>query len=335
VIRPAVLALILLLACVREGDAWSDLGHQAIAHAAYQMLDEPTKAAIARAAGLGRLRAEDLARMATWPDDIRRLERATGHGILEPQEIREAQTFMARFPDHPTWHYVNLPLGEPYPARANAYTRPNDVVGSLLRCVAVLEGRDSTPGLTKPIALRFLVHLAGDIHQPLHVGAGYFDVRQPMAPRLVRDPATARRSVSDLGGNRLAFGGTNLHATWDHGVVMSLGVADSRRLAAQLLAAMSTDPPPARSGSDHLGWPRDWATEASRIAANIAYPPLRFGPARGRSGAPARAEDVEQIDIAAPAHEEYVRDLGVRATARAQLARAAARLAALLYRIRW
>ena len=333
-VRPAFLSLLALVASVSDAIAWSDLGHQAIAHAAYQMLDEPTKAAVARAAGIPRLRAEDLARMATWADDIRRLERGAGHG-LEPHEVREAQTFASRFPDHPTWHYVNLPLGEPYPARANAYTRPNDVVGTLLRCVAVLEGRDTTSGLSKAIALRLLVHLAGDIHQPLHVGAGYFDVRQPASPRLVRDPATARRAVSDLGGNRLVFGGTNLHGTWDHGLVMALGVSDPRRLAAQLLAAMGTDPPPARSGSDHLGWPRDWATEASRIAANIAYAPLRFGAARDKNGDLARAEAVDHIDILAPAYDDYVRDLGARATARAQLARAAARLAALLYHLRW
>ena len=332
-IRALAFALLVVVASASDAAAWGDLGHQAIAYAAYQLLDEPTRAAVARAAGIPRLRAEDLARMATWADDIRRLER-TGPHALDPEEIREAEAFARRFPDHPTWHYVNLPLGEPYPPHASAYTRPNDVVGSLLRCVAVLEGRDAT-ALTKRIALRFLVHLVGDVHQPLHVGAGFFDIREPAMPRLVRNPAGARRVVSDLGGNRLTFATTNLHATWDHGLVVALGVPDARRLAAELLASMSTDPPPARAGSDYLGWPRDWATESSRVAANIAYPPLRFGPARGKTSEAARPDDIDHIDIVAPSYDEYVNNLGVRAAVRAQLARAAARLAALLSRIHW
>ena len=333
-IRAALLSLLLLVVVAVDAAAWSDLGHQAIAYAAYQMLDEPTRTAVARAAGLGHLRADDLAKMATWPDEIRRLERGGVHQF-DPQEVRDAEAFMRRFPDHPTWHYVNVPLGDAYPSRSNAYTRSNDVVHVLLRCVAVLEGRDTGSGLTRPIALRYIVHLTGDIHQPLHVGAGFFDVRQPETPRLVRDPAAARRAVSDLGGNRLAFETTSLHATWDHGLVVSLGVTDPHRLASELLAAMGSDPPPARTGSDHLDWPREWATESSRVAATVAYPSLRFGPARDKSGGLARVDDVERIDIAAPAYEDYVRDLGVRAAVRAQLSRAAARLAALLSRIRY
>jgi hypothetical protein len=321
-LRGAIGALLLLAVGAAEAAAWGDLGHQAIGRAAQQLLDEETKAAIARAAGLAALRDDELARMGTWPDDVRRLLA----GTPRPIDAAEAQAFVARFPDHAAWHYVNLPLGSEYPAGAGAYTRPNDVVHSLLRCLAVLEGREAAPGLTTPTALRFLVHLVGDVHQPLHVAAGYFDLRDPSAPRLVTGPVGARAALNDLGGNRLFFAATSLHATWDHGIVQALG-GGAVALAAELGKEATQMAPPA---GDTRGWPRQWASESSRIAAEVAYRPLRFGAAGLKS-----ADEIERVEIAAPGYDEYVRDPGVRAAARRQLARAALRLAELLRRVRW
>lgn len=326
------LALALALVALMAGDAaaWSDIGHQAIGHAAQSLLNERATAAIARTLGLPSLPEGELARMATWPDDIRRLQ-----NIVPPpwegEALREAQGFVAQFPDHPAWHYVNLPLGTAYPATRKAFTRPNDVVGTILRCIAVLEGRETVAGLTNVIALRFLIHLVGDVHQPLHATAGYFDVSDLAAPRLLRDPArVARGAVNDLGGNRLAFGMSNLHATWDHGVVVALGAPDARALSVEL-RALITQLRIKPLGDQHLRGPRAWATEASQVAAETAYRGLEFGPARLKPD----STEVERIEIVAPAYSAYVRDPVVLGAAKRQLARAAARLAELLNRLRW
>jgi hypothetical protein len=325
-------AALILCAWIGEAAAWSDLGHQAIALAAEQRLEVRTKAAIARAAGMTTYTDGALARMSTWPDDIRRLK-GGGPSPLDDDEIREAEAFMAKFPDHPTWHYVNLPLGRPYPARRDRYTRPNDVVGALLRCIDVLEGRAAT--FSKAIALRFLVHLVGDLHQPLHVGSGYFDIRDPSSPRLIHDPDGKRRVVPDLGGNRVAFRNANLHATWDTGVVVALGTADPKSLATSLLRDGA---PSARLSGDYRSWPRTWASESSRIAAEVAYRPLRFGEARLKPHDPDRTPGGPQLDtiaIDAPSYEQYVKAPATRNAARTQLARAAFRLADLLNGLRW
>jgi hypothetical protein len=326
--RSAALAAALVAVCAWFGEAaaWSDFGHHAIALAAEERLDARTKAAIARAAGKTTYGDRLLARLSTWPDDIRRLKNP-GPSPLDEDELREAEAFMAEFPDHPTWHYVNLPIGRPYPARADRYTRPNDVVGTLERCIDVLEGRAST--FSKAVALRFLVHLVGDVHQPLHVGSAYFDVSDLSAPRLIGEPGR-RRVVADLGGNRLAFATANLHATWDHGVVVALGANDAKALAAEILRVRV--PAAATASGGPKTWPRAWASESSRVAAEVAYRPLRFGQASTKSP---DSLELDRIAIVAPRYESYVRDPAVRNAARLQLARAALRLADLLNRLRW
>lgn len=96
-----------------------------------------------------------------------------------------------------TWHYKNIDKDETY---RSAYKEPKgDVVTAIPIQVEIL--RDSTKSVAeKSLALKILIHLVGDIHQPMHMG---------------------RRS--DLGGNRVEvkyFGSkTNLHRAWDSQVL--------------------------------------------------------------------------------------------------------------------
>ncbi|RZL53666.1 MAG: S1/P1 Nuclease, partial [Pedobacter sp.] len=99
------------------------------------------------------------------------------------------------------WHYVNLPAdlsqsdvyrfldNQPGP---NIYNKLNDMV-------AVLKNTKSTAE-QKKLALRMVIHLVGDLHQPMH---------------------TARKD--DLGGNKIQllwFGEkSNLHRVWDEQLI--------------------------------------------------------------------------------------------------------------------
>jgi hypothetical protein len=70
-------------------------------------------------------------------------------------------------------------------------------------CIRVLKGdepEDNPRKITKPVAVILLAHYVGDIHQPLHVGAEYFDAAgQPS------DPDRGGQALSDIGGNSLSL----------------------------------------------------------------------------------------------------------------------------------
>lgn len=135
-------------------------------------------------------------------------------------------------PSHHWFHYTDVPILnlEKY---ADGKTGRNqwDVVHMISFCVEVLRGDlpESNPRkITKPVAVILLVHYAGDIHQPLHVGAEYFDRAGHAA-----DPDRGQSGVEDEGGNtlmlRLSHGrpdemakrGLKLHGFWDNEAVMA------------------------------------------------------------------------------------------------------------------
>lgn len=104
----------------------------------------------------------------------------------------------------------------------------------------------------KLLALKYLVHLVADVHQPLH--AGFAD---------------------DRGGNQFqvqAYGhGTNLHALWDSGLVR--GPGDDGEGLVRLLGAF-----PVPSEAQQLD-PVRMAEESCRIASGEGfYPARKVGP---------------------------------------------------------
>src|SRR5690606_35847382 len=130
------------------------------------------------------------------------------------------------------WHYVNI--GE----SGCRYEPERDcpggdcVVGAIAAQAGILgdRGRSDVERLR---ALKFVVHLVADAHQPMH--AGY---------------------ASDRGGNRFQIQlrdgtrdgvGTNLHALWDSGLFRGLPESETRHLARlrELPAAPAADGAPA------------------------------------------------------------------------------------------
>src|SRR5215469_12510170 len=70
------------------------------------------------------------------------------------------------------------------------FSSQNDIVHAIRTAIDVLEARSSR--FTKVQALRIIVHLVGDIHQPLHTVSGYYDVTDLEHPKLISDPGAAR-----------------------------------------------------------------------------------------------------------------------------------------------
>jgi hypothetical protein len=141
---------------------WGAEGHQAIGEVARTMLSSKARGEIQKLLG-----NDDLASIAVWLDDVRNLAH---HHSGPLKDDPEAKAFNSKFPENDSWHFVNLPVGFTNYSLGGPYSSLNDIVHALRRAIDVLEGKSSQ--FTKVQALRIIVHLVGDIHQPLHTVSG-------------------------------------------------------------------------------------------------------------------------------------------------------------------
>jgi len=149
------------------------------------------------------------------------------------------------------------------------------VVNMINGCVTVLEGGEFE-GLTQKEALRFLVHLIGDVHQPLHTVAGYYDVSDPQHPKLITNfTAITSDTPSDGGGNALDYGPGELHACWDKVLVSDIfATNDPVALAANIMVGVSADS--YRTAGKPASWAAKWASDSMKQAIG-AYADVEFG----------------------------------------------------------
>jgi len=178
---------------------WGPEGHQTVAELARTLIADKTRAQIVKI-----LNNDDLGAIATWADDVRGAARGKGPLVNDPEAIK----FNKSFPNNHEWHFVNLALGTAKYTDNCPVCSPDDVVHAINNCIATLEGHAQQ--MTKLQALRLLVHFAGDIHQPLHVGTGYYNAADVNSPQLITDPVEALSKPSDVGGNDLFYGQANL-----------------------------------------------------------------------------------------------------------------------------
>tara|TARA_R100000734_G_C3299259_1_gene90099 strand:- start:239 stop:1048 length:810 start_codon:yes stop_codon:yes gene_type:complete len=157
-------------------DDWGKTGHRVIGQIAQDNLTTEALTAVTEL-----LNGETLATVSTWADEIRS---------------------DSSYDSYKVWHYVNMPLDKKY--EEVEHTQDNVVIG-IQKCIAVLKD-NSASREEKIFHLRFLVHLVGDVHQPLHVG---------------------RRE--DLGGNKIYVeffrDGTNLHRVWDTDMIENFNMS--------------------------------------------------------------------------------------------------------------
>jgi hypothetical protein len=254
-----------------------------------------------------------------WADHVRDAQRNRGPLRSDP----EARDFNRRFPHNDNWHYVNLPLGTMRYMRSSRFASTNDIVHALNRCLAVLEGRSSE--MSKQTALRWVVHLVGDIHQPLHVGCGFYRFKLDGKILLMRQPDEAAGRQHDRGGNLLRYTASQgLHGYWDVALVEAI---DRFQNNAQL-ESMLRDAVQARSwrtSGRRERWAGKWAAEAV-VEARSAYKEIEFLSAQfDPSGS------LTNIYIKLP--PGYQTNQAVRA--KTQLSKSAFRLAELLNKLDW
>jgi len=172
----ALFTLFLLFQSPAESALWGRTGHYITGEIAQAHLTERTKQIV-----------EEILGTSTW-------EEATVWMDL----VRRTPAYR-----HTSeWHWVTIPDGVSY---EDSEKNPNgDVIEALERTIAQLKAGE-LEGEDKRDAVRVVIHLIGDMHQPLHVGRG-----------------------DDRGGNdiRVVFLGrnTNLHSLWDTGMIESWGI---------------------------------------------------------------------------------------------------------------
>jgi len=244
--------------------AWGKTGHRVVAAIADTQLSGLARAHVREILG----GAESLDEAATWPDEMRSAPGDFWQKTATP------------------WHYVTL-NGITY----DHAPPEGDALQALDHFRSVL--RDPTASLAdKQLALRFVVHLVGDLHQPLHVG-----------------------KCCDKGGNDVKvswFGKpTNLHAVWDSSLV------DEEQLSFTELAAKLERH---LSNQNVLDWwdlnPRDWIRESAEIRDTL-YPSVSK-PAKGKKRGRRRA--VPELSYAyvykfTPVMERRLSQAGVRLAA--------------------
>ena len=241
---------VLLLAAIIVGfalpaKAYGPLGHEIVGAIADERLaGTPTAAKVAML-----LDGLNLEKASVIPDEIKGWDR---NGVDDPTSFRfvahrtlDAQLrdfWRANQPTHDTnsvapshhwFHYTDVPVVPAENYRGGNIGRSKwDIVHMIPYCVEVLQGRvpeQNERKITKPVALILLAHYVGDIHQPLHVGAEYFDSQG----RAV-DPDKHKGALGDEGGNtfslelsddpprRRGIHKKKFHGFWDYDTVNAL-----------------------------------------------------------------------------------------------------------------
>jgi hypothetical protein len=258
------IAAVALITATSNLLGFSAEGHKTIAAIATLRLSPRAELAVATI-----LEGETLMEASIWPDEIKQPS-----GRLWKTD--EARTFNREHKDNKKWHYVNFPVGAKRYSASSVFAYPHDIVHTINGCIDVLEGREYE-GLNQKDALRWLVHLVGDIHQPLHVVAGFYDLSNPDKPKLESRTSEIDTATGDSGGNSLANGSSNMHSMWDRTLVDAIfATSNPAELAAHVMA--NVNPDSFKTSGSHKSWAAKWAGDSMKVAAQ-AYADIEFGPA--------------------------------------------------------
>ncbi|HJW39898.1 MAG TPA: S1/P1 nuclease, partial [Rhizomicrobium sp.] len=225
--RRLLLVLLVWSASFELAFAWGPEGHSIVAEIAQRRLSPAAAASVETILGKG----HSLASVASWADDQR-----------------------AARPDTYNWHFVDIPLADgTYDPATECKPDPKGdcAIAALDRLKQQLRCGDAAARLD---ALRFAVHLVGDIHQPLHTIAeqrGGNDI-----PVKVTFKGATCTGNCDLD--------TNFHAVWDTFLITrsfwNWGAYVDRLEAGWLTSAEAKDP------ATVAGTPADWVLQTHAVA---------------------------------------------------------------------
>lgn len=295
--RVLTASLCALLSMTALLPAWNDAGHRTIAFLAYSHLTPKAKTRVGEILrahpdfslvfnqGGSGLPPWDVSRnafvtAATWPDLIRN----------DPR-FNPSSPHVKGFPDmgrHTNWHFINMPIPAEF---AKQPVDPDNGAAQLPKLIGVL--RSSGPVTpAEAYALPWILHIVGDLHQPLHTVGRY--------------SVTGGKPVHDRGGNDcIVQGNRKLHSVWDALLGRAIDDGSVARLAASL---EDEHPAPQKVDRKVDTWVREGVAASTSHVYGFSGPCTAAAPA-----------------VLSPAYDAAAKDL-----ARDRAALAAYRIAAVL-----
>ncbi|NVN43626.1 nuclease [Asaia siamensis] len=265
--------------------AWGPYGHAIVADIAQSRLTPQATSAVTRLLALEN--HQTLAQVASWPDTIGHVPKDKG-GL--PQTL--------------PWHYVDTDAK--FATYDLARDCGNDIcVTEKLPEMEKILADPKAAAADRLVALKWIVHLAGDLHQPLHAAERDHDKGGNMV------------KVSYFGQNR--DGHENLHSLWDEGIMdherhlvvgphYSIDFTRAREEADRLNAQITPGQAAFWTGDFSAGTVHDsvvkWTDESHALARDVAYGALPAG----------RKKDLGEAytAIAFPVIETRLQQAGVR-----------------------
>jgi len=259
-----LIIICILISFAKLAVAWNALGHKLIAQIAYDNLDTATKK-----------------RCALYNRTLMLTARASGTRnnavvVLRPNHFPDMQEFPANifykklsFINSAVWldtlysknlsslkslHYIDLPwhnIAKPNPINAVWAVR-------ILR-VRYLDSKIATTD--KGIAVRMLLHIIGDLHQPMHT-ITQINHRYPQGDKGGNEFLLAKNPVAN-----------QLHAYWDRGGGILINWPSTNMAAIKRQAHILEHKYPCIINTQDLD-PMHWAQESHALAAAIAYTKL-------------------------------------------------------------
>jgi hypothetical protein len=199
--------------------SWDDKGHRIVVMVAEMNLTPDARRHVQEIVPAG----TTLADAAVWPDH-------EGRGVTDLNPL----------------HYVNIP------DNADSYEQTRDCperncMVEALKWFLLSSADKNAPVVMRRIALRFVAHLVGDMHQPLHAARA-------------EDRGGVDIAVSHRGHT------TNLHYFWDTDLV-EMEEGDPGAIAERLGASVAEE--------ERLKWqagePKEWTEESLILARSYAY----------------------------------------------------------------
>lgn len=219
-----IISTFLTFSIINKSHAWAQNGHRVVGQIAENHLTDKTKMAIAHL-----LEGDKLPEVTTWADEMR----------SDPSKFWKKESVI--------WHYININEAEDFKPNRYRITATKgevtDAYSAILKSIAVLQSEQTSLD-KKRFYFRFLTHVVGDIHQPMHVGR-----------------------KDDRGGNDVKVKyfnkDTNLHSLWDKDLLEGENLSFSeyayfidttnKELISQYLASE----------------PKDWVLESFHIAKKL------------------------------------------------------------------
>jgi hypothetical protein len=246
--------------------AWSGAGHMVIAAAAYRELSPATKATV-------NLILKSHPDYEKWAENFAGEKAGMDLGQFVfmqasrwPDEIRRKHSKY----DHPHWHFIDYPLNAPRFAVEPGPAPEDDILCGIRQCERWL----SDPAASeeeRAIYLSWLIHLVGDLHQPLHCST------------LVN----STYPNGDKGGNEFyvmpATKGIKLHSFWDG----LLGTRNQARPQMNYATRLASEFPRRKLPELRNSAVDEWSLESRALAVEHVYLRGKLKGGQTADGAPA------------------------------------------------